>query len=142
MRSPTIPRFARSFKSEVAIKRPSGILPGAKVFQLPPPAVEARAIPESAGAGCAGADTGEGNAATAGCTGIGDAAATTIGALVAAAGGGGGGVATVTAAGVAAAGTGCRATTGASVGTTEGAGVALVFWFLASFPPLDDAVGF
>jgi hypothetical protein len=91
--------------------------------------VEARAIPEeSVGAGCAGADADEGNAAAGDCTGIGDAAATTIGALVAAAGGGGGGVATATAAaGVAAAGDGCRATTGGSVGTAEGAGVRLLF---------------
>src|SRR4029453_6678994 len=55
MRSPASPRSATSFKSPVAISLPSGILPGVKVFQLPPPALEARATLEaSGGAGLAG----------------------------------------------------------------------------------------
>src|SRR5919198_546649 len=63
MRSPAIPRSATSFKSPVAISLPSGILPAAKVFQLPPPAFEASAAP--GGAGWAG-NTGTGVAIAAG----------------------------------------------------------------------------
>src|ERR1700760_3964218 len=52
MRSPPIPRSAMSFSSLGVINRPNGILPGAKVFQLPPPAVEAREVsPVGFGAG-------------------------------------------------------------------------------------------
>src|SRR5215475_39505 len=66
MRSPASPRSATSFRSPVAISRPSGIFPGANVFQLPPPAFEAKAtLEESGGAGWAGktgtgVDTGTG----------------------------------------------------------------------------------
>src|ERR1700730_12555028 len=79
---------------------PSGILPGGKVFQVPPPAVEARAFPEaSGGAGWAG-KTGIGIAvgggearATTGATGV---AATIRGAVA----GGGEGAAIGVGAGV------------------------------------------
>src|SRR6266436_3370248 len=55
MRSPASPRSATSLKSLVPISLPSGIFPAAKVFQLPPPAFEARAtLEESGGAGWAG----------------------------------------------------------------------------------------
>src|SRR5207244_12676891 len=55
MRSPASPCSATSRRSPVPISRPSGILPGGNVFQLPPPALEARATLEvSAGAGWAG----------------------------------------------------------------------------------------
>src|SRR6266581_4358944 len=54
-RSPASPCSATSRRSPVPISRPSGILPGGNVFQLPPPAFEARATLEvSAGTGCAG----------------------------------------------------------------------------------------
>src|SRR5438552_18814742 len=60
---------------------PSGILPGGKVFQVPPPAVEARAFPEaSGGTGWAG-KTGTGVAVA---NGGGEARATTGAAGVAA----------------------------------------------------------
>ena len=60
---------------------PSGILPGGKVFQVPPPAVEARAFPEaSGGTGWAG-KTGTGVAVA---IGGGEARATTGAAGVAA----------------------------------------------------------
>src|ERR1700737_4651726 len=42
-----------SLRSLVATKRPSGILPGGKVFQVPPPVVEAN-VPISGEPGCAG----------------------------------------------------------------------------------------
>src|SRR5438132_13289256 len=55
MRSPASPRSATSRRSPVPMSLPSGILPGGNVFQLPPPALEARATLEvSAGAGWAG----------------------------------------------------------------------------------------
>src|SRR6266496_554102 len=54
-RSPASPRSATSRKSPVPIRRPSGIFPAGNVFQLPPPALEARVPAEvSAGTGCAG----------------------------------------------------------------------------------------
>src|SRR5215831_19026567 len=66
MRSPATPRSATSFKSPVAMSLPSGILPGAKVFQLPPPAFEARAtLGPPGGTGWAG-NTGTGVATAAG----------------------------------------------------------------------------
>src|SRR5207253_9131467 len=87
MRSPAIPRSAISFKSEAATKRPRGILPGGKVFQVPPPAVEASAMSEeSTGAGWAGKTGGAVAAVGGGVTGTGEAAATTIGAFVGAGG--------------------------------------------------------
>src|SRR5579884_495963 len=55
MRSPASPWSATSRRSPVPIKRPRGILPGGKVFQLPPPALEAKVpLAGSAGTGCAG----------------------------------------------------------------------------------------
>src|SRR5213595_2452855 len=55
MRSPASPCSATSRRSPVPMSRPSGILPGENVFQLPPPAFEARATLEvSVGTGCAG----------------------------------------------------------------------------------------
>src|SRR5579884_1329029 len=55
MRSPARPWSATSRRSPVPIKRPKGILPGANVFQLPPPALEAKVpLAASAGTGCAG----------------------------------------------------------------------------------------
>src|SRR2546430_11995885 len=55
MRSPASPWSATSRRSAVPMSLPSGILPGGNVFQLPPPALEARATLEvSAGAGWAG----------------------------------------------------------------------------------------
>src|ERR1043166_9532867 len=55
MRSPASPRSATSFRSPVPMSLPSGILPGANVFQLPPPAFEAKVtLDESCGAGWAG----------------------------------------------------------------------------------------
>src|SRR5262249_37247488 len=66
MRSPATPWSATSFKSPVAISLPRGIFPGAKVFQLPPPAFEARAtLGPPGGAGWAG-NTGTGVATPAG----------------------------------------------------------------------------
>src|SRR6266496_3159569 len=54
-RSPASPRSTTSRKSPVPISRPSGIFPAGKVFQLPPPAFDARATwDESAGTGFAG----------------------------------------------------------------------------------------
>src|SRR5581483_10556946 len=50
MRSPARPWSATSRRSPVPIKRPKGILPGANVFQLPPPALEAK-VPLAASAG-------------------------------------------------------------------------------------------
>ena len=117
--------MAKSFKSEVAINRPNGILPGANVFQLPPPAVEAKAIPEeSAGADWVGATAGADAVEPVDRAGIAEAAATVIGAFVDA-GAGGGGVSTVDATGVIAAAGGCCATTGTWVAATEAAGVAV-----------------
>src|SRR5712692_3819960 len=44
-----------SRKSPMPMSRPSGILPAGKVFQVPPPAVDAKAVPaDSVGTGCAG----------------------------------------------------------------------------------------
>src|SRR6266436_4312399 len=51
MRSPASPCSATSRKSLVPMSRPSGILPGENVFQLPPPAFEARATLEASAAG-------------------------------------------------------------------------------------------
>src|SRR5213082_1646500 len=66
MRSPATPCSATSRRSLVPTSRPSGIFPGGNVFQLPPPAFEARATPEaSAGTGCAG-NTGTGVAVAGG----------------------------------------------------------------------------
>src|SRR6266436_1257843 len=53
MRSPAVPRSAISLRSPVAIRRPSGIFPGGKVFQLPPPVVDAN-VPMSGAPGCTG----------------------------------------------------------------------------------------
>src|SRR5207253_11000306 len=54
-RSPVSPCSATSGRSLAPISRPSGILPGGNVFQLPPPALDARATLEaSAGTGFAG----------------------------------------------------------------------------------------
>src|SRR5437868_15476370 len=39
-----MPWSAISFRSLAPIKRPSGIFPGANVFQVPPPAVDASAV--------------------------------------------------------------------------------------------------
>src|SRR5438874_9976613 len=70
-RSPVSPCSATSGRSLAPISRPSGILPGGNVFQLPPPALDARATLEaSAGTGFAGR-TGTGVA-----VGIGEAWAT------------------------------------------------------------------
>src|ERR1700736_4611448 len=120
MRSPARPRSAISFRSAGPISRPIGILPAAKVFQLPPPAVEVSAV--SGGMGCVGGGGLLGGAAVA------EAAA-------------GAGVATATAEplgvaalatwiGVGAGDAGFCATTGACDGAAVGAGVALP---LASF---------
>src|SRR5207249_10479577 len=52
---PASPCSATSDRSFVPTSRPSGILPGGNVFQLPPPAFDARATLEvSAGTGFAG----------------------------------------------------------------------------------------
>src|SRR6266436_4471532 len=53
MRSPAVPRSAISLRSPVAIRRPSGLFPGGKVFQLPPPVVDAN-VPTSGAPGCTG----------------------------------------------------------------------------------------
>ena len=79
---------------------------------------------ESAGADCVGATAGADVAGPADRTGIGEAAATVIGAFVDA-GAGGGGVSTFVATGVVAATGGCCATIGTWVAATEAAGVAL-----------------
>src|SRR4051812_42263770 len=123
MRSPTIPRSARSLRSLVSTSRPNGILPGAKVFQLPPPAVEASApfVP----VGTAGA----GMAAPAEASGAAGEAAATVGGALAAAGGG-------CAAGAWALGGACCATAGGGGGAPDGAGAGEPFWFLASLPGL------
>src|SRR5207248_3210473 len=104
------------------IKRPSGIFPGANVFQVPPPAVDASAV----SGGTLAAGPGEvftGAASGAPCAG--DAAATAgrcgVAALATCIGGADG------------AGVCCCATTGACEGAAVGAGVALPF---ASFPRL------
>src|SRR3954470_18892558 len=49
MRSPARPLSAMSLRSAGPISRPSGILPGAKVFQVPPPAVDASSVPGGTG---------------------------------------------------------------------------------------------
>src|SRR3954453_5823407 len=67
MRSPVGPRLAISLRSFDVINRPNGIFPGAKVFQLPPPAVDASAVsPAAVGAGEAAALGGGETAAAAG----------------------------------------------------------------------------
>src|SRR5438132_11772780 len=53
MRSPAAPRSAISLRSPVAMRRPSGIFPGGKVFQLPPPVVDAK-VPTSLAPGWTG----------------------------------------------------------------------------------------
>src|SRR5207237_4586954 len=53
MRSPAVPRSAISLRSLVAMRRPSGIFPGGKVFQLPPPVVDAK-VPTSLAPGWTG----------------------------------------------------------------------------------------
>src|SRR3954454_16051918 len=55
MRSPASPWSATSRRSPVPINLPSGIFPAGNVFQLPPPALDARATLElSVGTGFAG----------------------------------------------------------------------------------------
>ena len=104
---------------------PSGILLGGKVFQVPPPAVEARAFPEaSGGAGWAG-KTGTGVA-----VGGGEARATTGATVVAATIGGGGGVA----------GGGEGATIGIGAGVGPPA-VALATPGVAGFSTMSGCVG-
>ena len=130
------------------MSRPIGILPGGKVFHVPPPAVEASAPEESVGAGCAcatvGAVVATGGAVAGGAdgTGIGDAAATTIGDF--ATGGGlvrGMAVGAATATGdFAAAG---ASVTGIAVATCIGGGVTDCFTMVGAFGTTDGAgVGF
>ena len=105
------------------MSRPTGIFPGAYVFQVPPPAVEASELSELT--------EGMGEA-----RGPGDAAATT-GAVMAA----GVGEAVDRTGPVHGATTGgLRATAGAT-GEPAGAGVGLGFLFFASLPPFGVAVG-
>jgi hypothetical protein len=79
------------------MSRPSGIRLGGNVFQLPPPAVEAK-VPESAGTGCAGtAGTGVaigGASAISGAYGAVGVAIATEGFVAGGEGGGGGATAT------------------------------------------------
>src|SRR5437899_4803897 len=59
VRSPVRPWSATAPRSAAAISRPIGILPGGYVFQFPPPAVEARAVPSAgSAAGALGLGTG------------------------------------------------------------------------------------
>src|ERR1700736_2320126 len=148
MRSPVRPWSARSFKSEGAIRRPSGIFPAGNVFHVPPPAVDAKALDVSVGTGCADGAFGCSTATAAATEGAGDgigvAAAITIGDLVAT----GEGVVTATATGFATdleagGAAGCCATTGAArVGATEGAGAGVGFWFFANLPFFGGGVAF
>src|SRR4030088_1323667 len=129
---------------------PKGIFPAGKVFHVPPPAVEASALPDaSGGTGCAG------KAGTGVATGGGGATATRSGGVVTglattgacdSTGGGGGGFggadAAAMAIGVGEGVADCLATTGGGDATGAAVGVGAAFWPFASFPPFGAGIGF
>ena len=128
---------------------PKGIFPAGKVFHVPPPAVEASALPDaSGGTGCAG------NAGTGVATGGGGAAATRSGGVATglatagacdSTGGGGGGFggadAAARAIGVGEGVADCLATTGGGGAIGAAVGVGAAFWPFASFPPFGPGIG-
>src|ERR1700720_1892440 len=114
------------------MSRPSGMRPGGKVFQVPPPAVEANVPAESTGAGWTGtAGTGVSTDRPIAISGAyvvvrsGTAAGASVGAAR------GGGIATPTAGGACSEDVDLSATCGA----VEGEGFGVDFWFFASFVP-------